>query len=171
MNRINIIGPPGSGKTTLSRKLSQLNSLPIIHMDNWGVEGKYNALNNKPLFTKKIAQECEKEKWIMEGVYKSTLVNRMPRAELTIFLDFPRRICIYRILKRRIAYHNKQREEMSANWKERINWVFFFFSWNFNKKERPKIKSELEKYPNQKIITLKSPKEVKNYLKSHKTGE
>ena len=35
MNRIVVIGSAGSGKSTLSQKLGQIYSLPVVHLDKY----------------------------------------------------------------------------------------------------------------------------------------
>jgi len=164
MNKINIIGPPGSGKTTLARKLADIYDLPIVHMDFVGLGQKYNAADNKPAFQRKMKKEAQKNKWIIEGVYKKTLPFRIPAADLTLLLDYPRHIYIYRILKRRIQYHNKQRPGMSSDWKERIDWSFLRFTWSFSRAQMPKIKEILDDFPNSKILNFTNPKELQKYL-------
>ena len=166
MKRINIIGAPGSGKTTLSLKLSDIYGLPVVHMDAIGFNDKYDSMNKKPEFQAKIDRESKKDKWIMEGVYKATLASRVPRSDLTIFLDYPRRIYVYRVFKRRIQYHNKQRPEMNDDWKEHINWPFLKYVWSFQKKQNHAIKNILADYKNQDIKTFKKPRELDEYLNS-----
>jgi adenylate kinase family enzyme len=164
MHRINIIGAPGSGKTTLARKLSEIYDLPVIHMDYIGLSKTYDAMNNKPAFQAKIKKECEKERWIIEGVYKATLAYRVPRAELTILLDYPRYLYVYRVFKRRIQYHGKQRPEMIDGWKERINWPFFKYVWTFPKKQLGPIKDILSNHKESKIQIFRNPKELQKYV-------
>ncbi len=164
MKRINIIGAPGAGKTYLARELAKKHNLPIVHMDFLAHTDRYNPLFDKPAFNAKILSECKKDRWIMEGVYKSTLGMRIPRADLTIHLDYPRRIYIYRVLKRRVQYRDKRREEMPENWQEKINWDFFKYVLKFNKLQKPAIETELAKYKNAKIEIVRNPKELKKLI-------
>jgi adenylate kinase family enzyme len=162
VNRINIIGPPGSGKTTLARELASIYNLPIINMDKIAHTKKYNPLHDKPAFMTKIKTECKKDKWIMEGVYKSTLEYRMPRADMTIYLDFPKTIYVYRVLKRRVQYRNKVRPEMPSDWKERIEPAFFKYVLSFHKLQKPSYDEELSRHDG-RVITFKKPSDVKKF--------
>ncbi|MFZ1324383.1 MAG: AAA family ATPase [Candidatus Saccharimonadales bacterium] len=166
--RINIIGPPGSGKTTLARKLAKAYELPIIHMDKIAFSETYYFLEDRPGFIKKIKQEAKAEKWIMEGVYKFTLDFRVPMADLTIYLDLPPSVYVYRIFKRRVQYRNKIREEMPESWNERIDPGFLKYVLNFSREQSPVIRAELSKYPKDKIVTLRSSRVVKHFLSSLK---
>lgn len=99
MKKILIIGSPGSGKSTLAVQLAEQLNLPLIHLD------KLNWLNNdttlrKIEFDLALAEVLEKEQWIIDGNYNRTLSKRVEYADTIIWLDLPRVICIYGILKR-----------------------------------------------------------------------
>ena len=167
--RINIIGASGTGKSTLARQLAEVYKLPIVYMDYIAHTKRYNPLYDQPAFLKKIHEECMKNEWIMEGVYaSSTLQNRMEKADVTLYLDYPRRIYLFRVFKRRIQYRNKSREEMPTDWKERLDFNFIKYVWNFKKVKKPIIDEELAKNPHSNIIILKQPKDTKKLLKSTK---
>ncbi len=133
-------------------------------MDKIAHTKKYNPLFDKPAFQKKIKEVCEKERWIMEGVYTSTLEYRMPKADMTIYLDFPRRVYIYRIIKRRIQYRNKKREEMPDDWVEKLDPAFMKFILKFHKNQKPRIDTKLEKYGWENIKVMKSPIKLKTFM-------
>jgi adenylate kinase family enzyme len=164
MNRINIVGPPGAGKTYLAREMARIYDLPIVHMDYIAHTDLYNPMKDKPAFIHKISKEISKKKWIMEGVYKSTLVDRIPNADLTIYLDFPRHTYIYRVFKRRFQHRNKKRTEMPDYWVEKIDWGFFKYVWRFHKTQRPLINEIIREFSDKNIATIKSKKELKVFL-------
>ena len=68
---INIIGPPGSGKTTLSKKLSKELQTEIINLDEL-----FEKLNDKSKVLTHL-EKCilSKQKIIIDGTYCSILSN------------------------------------------------------------------------------------------------
>lgn len=96
--KIAIIGCAGSGKTTLAFQLHKKLNLPLYHLDqyywlpNWkrvGLE-KFNEVHN---------ELCKKDTWIMEGSYSKNFPERFVHADVIIFLDMPRYLCIWYILR------------------------------------------------------------------------
>ena len=164
MNRIALIGSGGSGKSTLARKLGEKLNVEVYHLDallwkpNWEPTTKeeQNRIQMKLI---------EKEQWIIDGNYNGTMDIRLTAADTIIFLDFNRMFCSYRVLKRMIKYHNQKRPDMAEGVKERFDFNFVKWVWDYPKKIRPMVMSRLEKLPeNKKVIILTSPKEVQQFL-------
>jgi hypothetical protein len=98
-NRIIVIGNNGSGKSYLSKELSAITGLPLIHLDvefwkpNW-------VMPTTDEWIKKQRDIVSKEKWIIDGNHCSTMELRFKTADLIIFLDFNRFVCLFSLLKR-----------------------------------------------------------------------
>lgn len=127
MKRVVIIGCPGAGKSTFSRQLAQATNLPLVHLDFYYHDDRFDYQHDKHEWRKLVALLADKERWIIEGNYKSTFELRFPRADTIIYFDYPRYISVWRTLKRRAQYHNKLRPEMPANWQEKISPEFMKF--------------------------------------------
>lgn len=164
MKRIVIIGCPGVGKTTFSRKLAAKTNLPLTHLDSYYHDTKHDYQNDKQAWKQLVSSLVNKDKWIIEGNYKSTFELRFARADTIIYLDFPRRTAIYRTLKRRIQHHSKLRPEMPANWKEKISPKFMQFVWSFNATEKPMMYTLLAQQKDKNIVILKNGQETDAYL-------
>lgn len=75
-------------------------------------------------------------------------------------------LCLYRIMKRRFMYRNKVRPDMTDGCKEGIDFEFFSWVLNYNKKVRSSIMNILNKYKDKNRIILNSKKEVKKFIEN-----
>ena len=100
MQKVIVIGCPGSGKSTFSKALHDTTGLPLYHLDmmNWNADG-----TNVPkcLFLERLHQALEKESWIIDGNYGSTMELRMQFCDTVFFLDYPLDVCIDGIKSRK----------------------------------------------------------------------
>ncbi|TQR12904.1 DNA topology modulation protein [Psychrobacillus soli] len=163
--RILIIGSSGAGKSTLSRELAKKWNLPLIHLDSlfWN-EGWVPT--PKLEFREKVQEKLEEKEWIMDGNFDSTLAFRAKYADLIIFLDFPKTLCTYRVLKRAWIYRGKTRPDMGPGCPEKIDIKFAKWVWRFPRDARPGIINVLREVKNVDICILRSPKEVTGFLES-----
>lgn len=166
MKRIMIIGSGGAGKSTLARRLSEILNLEVVHLDRLFWKPGWIAVSKDE--QKNIQNELvKKESWIIDGNYGGTLDIRLNAADTIIFLDFPRLLCVYRVIKRRLKYSRRPRPDMREGCKERIDFSFIKWVWDFPKTKRPSIVERLIELEYEKeVILLKSPKEVRRFIKS-----
>lgn len=172
--RVIIIGSPGSGKSTLAKELASSIKLPLIHLDSLYWNPGWIPTPSKQ-FREVLEKKLNEEKWIMDGNFSSSLSIRAKRADLIIFLDFPKLLCTYRIVKRVWLYKGKTRPDMGEECPERIDKEFVKFVWNFPRDVRPGIQNILkDEASHADIYVLHKPKEVKRFLEAaplfHKSG-
>ena len=76
MQKVIVIGCPGSGKSTFSKALHDATGLPLYHLDmmKWNADG---TTVPKSTFMERLHQTLEKETWIIDGNYSSTMELRM----------------------------------------------------------------------------------------------
>ncbi len=165
MKRVLVLGCPGSGKTTFVRQLAAQVRLPVIHLDYYYHQKEHDYYNHEPDWIEKVSQLAARDKWIIDGNYGSSLDLRLKRADTVIVFDFPRSKSVYGVLKRRVQYHKKHREEMPSDWQEKINWEFLKFVWNFKKTAGYKIATALAANDDQKaIFVFRTRKQANGYL-------
>ena len=164
MKKFLVIGSGGAGKSTFSKRLSEVFGIEVIHLDQ---------LYWKPNWVKTPKDEWEKivegllkdDSWIMDGNFGGTREMRMRASDTIIFLDIPRRICLYRILKRSIIYGGKTRPDMAEGCNERCDLEFVLWVWNYPNRAKPRIDAVLKEFQDEKmIIRLSSKKEVERFL-------
>ncbi|PEI83975.1 DNA topology modulation protein [Bacillus toyonensis] len=167
MKKIILIGSGGSGKSTLAKQLGNKLNIKVHHLDalfwkaNWeGVPREEQRKVQKNLI--------KEEKWIIDGNYGGTMDLRLNAADTIIFLDIHRTICVYRAFKRIVQYRNKTRPDMGAGCEERLDLQFFKWIWEYPNKKKPAILKRLDQLSKGKeVIILKSPNEVKRFLKKY----
>ena len=159
MKRILVIGCPGAGKTYFSKRLSQILSLPLIHMDNLYWNKDKTSVTTEEL-EKRLLPYLEKEEWIIDGNYHHTLEMRLPYATDVFILDLPRTECIEGILER----INKPRDDIPwiENEDDATSLIAWTASYGFRTKDEEL--ALLEKNKHLCIHTLRSRQEMNDYL-------
>jgi adenylate kinase family enzyme len=73
--------------------------------------------------------------WVFEGNRASNYAGRAARADLIVFLDLPRILRLWRILRRRVRYHGQTRPEMPADCPERLDPAFLAEAWRWDRRK------------------------------------
>ena len=150
MKKIIVIGCPGSGKSTVSRALHNKTGIPLYHLDMmyWNAD---KTTVEKSVFLERLSDVLEKDEWIIDGNYGSTMELRMAACDTVIFLDYPLEICLDGIKERR----GKPRSDMP--WIEtEEDAEFIEFIKSYDEQQKPKVLELLEKYSNKNIVVLES---------------
>ena len=139
MRRILIIGSPGAGKSTLSRRLATRLDLPLIHLDR-EYFGPGWTETEREAWRRRVEELAALPTWIMDGNYSSTFDIRAPRATDIVWLDVPRWKCLIRVCWRVIWHWGEARPDMGPGCPERFDWSFMRWIWNYP--HRKGIKTE-----------------------------
>lgn len=159
IKRVAIIGLPGSGKSTFAIQLGKKLGLPVHHLDSHMFEGKKKR--EKRDFLDRKEAILQDETWIIEGCSFSTLEMRFARADVVIYLDFPRWLCLWRIGKRLLT--NSAHLDKTGCLKG-INWPLITYTWNFNRDKKATIQALSKKYPEVEFLIFSHPKDLSHYL-------
>ena len=169
MKKIAIIGSGGSGKSTLARRLGEFLKIEVFHLDAlfWKPGWVGTSKDEQKLVQSELV---EHESWIFDGNYGGTMEIRLNNADTIIFLDMPRTICAYRVIKRRLQYRNKTRPDMGEGCEEKLDLEFLKWVWEYPKTKKPVIMKKLESLSIEKeIIILTNPSEVEQFLNRIRT--
>lgn len=152
--KIIVIGCPGAGKSTFSRKLHDATQIDLYHLDAiyWNKDCSHISREELIEKQKKI---FKKDSFIIDGNFKSTLELRIKEADVVFLFDLPTDICIQGVKNRK-----GKRPEMPCQLPDNPELIDFIKS--FNKDVMPRMKELFKKY-NSNVITFHSHKEADEF--------
>ena len=162
MDRVLIIGPCGSGKSTLARELAPRMGLPLVHMDQLGWQPGW-VETGKAELNARLAEVVAQDRWLIEGNYGSTLAPRLAGADTVIYLDFPIRLCLWRLVKRIVTHRGRARPDMPEGCPERFDAAFLWYVMNWNSGPRVRTEAKLKGYTGT-LVRLRNPAALEAWL-------
>lgn len=172
MKKVLVIGSCGAGKSTFARRLHSVTGLKLIHLDKCYHQPNWEEPPDEQWF-EVVNKLIKGDEWIIDGNFGGSMDLRMKHCDTVIWLDFPRFVCTWRILKRTLKYYGKTRPDMAEGCNERFDWDFIKYVWNFERDKNPSIESRLKSFANLNIFHLKSNVEFERFfseLNSDKVG-
>ena len=145
MQRIAIIGCSGGGKSTLARRLGERLRLPLIHLDvlywapRW-TEGDYEA------FRARLAEAVAGERWISDGNFPDSADLHIARADLIVWVDQPRLICLWRVVWRVIVTGGRRRPDLPEGCEETFDPWLWRYVWRWDRDTRPNIEAAIARH-------------------------
>jgi adenylate kinase family enzyme len=168
VERVLIIGPCGSGKSTLARELAPRLGLPLTHMDQLGWQAGWVETDKAELGAR-LAEAVAGERWLIEGNYGSTLAPRLERADTVIYLDFPIRLCLARLIRRIVTHRGQSRPDMPEGCPERFDAAFFWYVMNWNTGPKLRTEAKLAGFAGT-VIRLEHPRALALWRKANNLG-
>ena len=132
--RVLIIGRPGSGKTTIGKKISKKFNIPSYTMDEIYWDKNWTR-PNYDIFLKRLDSILTQDSWVIDGNYYESLDIRVNRATHVVYLDFPWWLCLYRYVKRSLDRYlsrelrlekSREYQEISINFKFIVKKIILF---------------------------------------------
>jgi adenylate kinase family enzyme len=164
MQRILVIGSGGAGKTTLALRLGERLRLPVIHLDAHYWRAEWQAMP-KPEWEAQVAALIDGDAWVMDGNYSGTLDLRLAAADTVVFIDLPRMVCLWRVVKRRLRFHGRARPEMNPRCEERLSWEFIDWILRYPGRARGRVLERLRGIAaDKRVFVLRSSREVDRFV-------
>jgi adenylate kinase family enzyme len=175
--RIAIVGCVGAGKSTLARTLGELLHLGVFHLDRmWWQDGRYRIVGKKtadahamdPQAFRRLQEGlASQEQWIIDGG-RADLSVRLARADTVIFLDLPRRTCMWRVVRRTGSARSDYPPDVQESWRWLV--VLLRWVWSYPKGKRPGVVATIEEFGgNANVLWCRSASDVRRLVESIST--
>lgn len=168
--KIAVVGASGSGKTSLSRLLARRFDASRIELDalNWGPNWTPAPAH---LLRERVAGALTGDCWVCDGNYQAVRDLVWGRADMLIWLDYPLRIVLCRLMRRTAGRWLSGEALWNGN-RERLRTLFFsrdsLFVWelrSFRRRRRalPPLFQRPE-YAHLQVVRHRSPSETRAWL-------
>lgn len=163
--KIAVIGYTGSGKSVVAGKLGKILGCPVLHLDKIQYEPGWRVRDEAEgkKLCEQFLDENEKLGWIIDGDYeKLSLDRRMREADLIIFMDYPRWICLWQTIRRYERYKGQTRKSMAEGCKEKMDleFILWILKNGRSREKKTRYRSIMESYPD-KLIQVRNRRQLR----------
>lgn len=164
MQRVMIVGQPGSGKSRLAREMGEITRLPVVHIDHIHWQPGWVARPPEEK-TAMCAEVHARAQWIFEGGHSETWGERIARADTLIWLDVPLGLRSWRVFRRTLRYWGRSRPDLPKGCPETLSPEFIRWIWDTRNSGREGIRRLYDGVPPGKARhRLTSAREVRAWL-------
>jgi adenylate kinase family enzyme len=169
MSKIVILGSSGTGKTTLSRRLSEKLQIKALHLDSvyWKKDWEHIDKKEFDVYMKNFL--AKHKEWAIDGNYTNNdhFKYRLDAADTIIVLDFGRQVSLQGIHERAHEYKHQVRSDMAEGCVEGIDQVFLQYVANFHKVKAKYLKAIVNQYKYKKqVLIFKNRNELYEWYNS-----
>ena len=159
MQKVIVIGCPGSGKSTFSGALHRATGLPLVHLDRlfWNAD---RTTVERTVFRARLDEALQREDWIIDGNYASTMELRMEACDTVFFLDYPTELCLEGIAAR----VGQPRSDLPWVEAGETDAEFVEFVHSYAVQNRPQVLALLERYAYKNIFIFTDRSQADAFL-------
>ncbi|HET9877892.1 MAG TPA: adenylate kinase [Candidatus Limnocylindria bacterium] len=169
MQRINVVGTSGSGKTTFAAELSARLDIPHVELDALNWTGGWQQAD-PDVMRARVAAAVSGERWVIDGNYSVSRDLVWARADTVVWLDLPRSVVTWRIVTRTLT-RLVRRTEMWAGNRESLRMLLSRDSivwWSVStyarrRRDYPRL---LAAHPDLRVVRLRTPRQADRWLRS-----
>jgi adenylate kinase family enzyme len=164
VRRVLVIGSGGAGKSTFALRIGERLGLPVIHLDRLYWRAGWIE-TPKHEWATTVERVIADDAWVIDGNYGGTLAARLAACDTVVFLDLPRIVCAWRVVRRAMRFRGRSRPDMSPGCPERLTWEFLRWVWDYPRRTRPQVLREIaSRAAERRVVVLRSRAEVARFI-------
>ena len=169
LRRVRVVGTSGSGKTTFARRLADALGVPHVELDEvfWG-----------PGWVMRDAEQARADvrartvggAWVADGNWTTNLGDALDDADAVVWLDYPRRVVMARVVRRSVWRGLTRRELWHGNRESLRDLVrrdpednIVLWAWTSYARVRERY-AALADRPGARVVQLTSPRAARRWL-------
>ena len=170
-SKIILVGSGGSGKSWLAKHIAEITNYPLYHLDKEFWQPGWVMTPKEEKITRQH-EMINGETWIIDGNYNSTMEIRYTAADLIIFLDISRIVCVISAMKRT----GRKRSDLPDYLEESKIWgkefiEFVKWIWSYPKTGRKTVMALHKKYSDKAFLHIKTRREAKGFVRKWRTAK
>jgi adenylate kinase family enzyme len=167
VQRVLIAGSSGAGKSTLAAELARRYQLPYVELDSLFHGPGWVP---RPEFLDDVRAVVAGDSWVSEWQYGPARPLLLARADTFIWLDFPRRTVMHRVLRRSFRRAALREPIFNGNTEGFRDWLDpehpVRWAWSTHGRLAAQVQSAIEQRPDLTVLRFRSPAEVRRWLAS-----
>ncbi|MEM1061457.1 MAG: hypothetical protein AAGJ97_03905 [Planctomycetota bacterium] len=172
-----VVGCSGAGKSTLAKKLAAALDAPHVELDSLYWRPGWEATPTDE-FRRRVAEAAAGERWVMCGNYHGKTGDlRLERATAVVWLDYPLRILLWRLLKRtarRVVSRENlwgtgNRETLATTFGSDSIFLWLFRTYRSHRRRYAELMHD-PAYAGVRFMRLESPRETNAWLEQFESG-
>lgn len=171
LRRLRVVGNTGSGKTTFAARTAERLGLPHLELD--AVFWDAGWTKRDPVEARGLVREfvaASPDGWVTDGNWTTNLGHALDDADAFVWLDFPRRTVMPRVVRRtlrrgllRTELWHGNRESLRTLLRRDPDQNVVLWSWTQHEPYRLRYE-ELARQSPVPVIRLRSPREGRRWL-------
>lgn len=172
LRRVIVAGASGSGKSTLARRLAASLDLPYVEIDslfhgpNW---------RPRPEFLSDVDAFSTGPRWITEWQYSAARDLLASRADVLIWLDMPRCVTVWRVVRRTVRRRVRREFLWNGNREPELRTLFtdrdhiVRWAWRTHADIGPRVIEASSRHPGLVVVRLGSRAELEHWVSTVST--